>query len=171
MSPSSTLLQPTNAPRNYNRGAENHILLCSIEEMTYPVSIDVCTAHLLPRAADQWHTAWHARNCAAHVQDIHRVFSLCGFVCKISTFEKTQGFQVTAYHCTAHDRGDGFMQHVRAQVMVQYADVATAVQAANTLEGYHHAVAHPCNTLNDLSLALLCEPPARLVWTHPRDDL
>jgi len=72
---------------NYNRGQEGNVLLCSIEDMTYPVTIE----------------------------DIHRVFSLCGFVCKISTFEKAAGFQV----------------------LVQYADVPTAVNAQQTLEGYN----------------------------------
>jgi len=66
---------------------ESNVLLCSIEDMQYPVTIE----------------------------DIHRVFSLCGFVCKISTFEKVAGFQV----------------------LVQYADTATASNAQQTLEGYN----------------------------------
>merc|ERR1711865_508844 len=73
--------------QNMNRGQESNVLLCSIEDMTYPVTIE----------------------------DVHRVFSLCGFVCKVSTFEKAAGFQV----------------------LVQYADVQTAVNAQQTLEGYH----------------------------------
>jgi len=51
---------------------------------------------------------------ASPFQDLHRVFSLCGFVCKISTFEKAAGFQA----------------------LVQYPDLQTAVNAQQTLEGY-----------------------------------
>jgi len=82
-----TYEQPAAAPRTMNKGQDSNVLLCSIEEMQYPVTIE----------------------------DIHRVFSLCGFVCKISTFEKAAGFQV----------------------LVQYPDIATAVNAQSTLEGYN----------------------------------
>lgn len=142
------------------RGQESNVLLASVEEQSYPVTIEV-KIHPNPRAKPAVESrgsltasATSAVFCRFDIwyilQDLHRVFSLCGFVSKISTFTKEAGFQASqpTPHGFRPDPPTTLCALVSRwchpprlgprglQALIQYADIPTAVNAANTLENY-----------------------------------